>query len=509
MTTANILNVSSVKANANVQAESSKKLQEENLEAASVFSALMNQQSDYTDTVLGLESDNSQVTKTESVTTASDSYERYNYKDNRIETVEGNETVEVTEEVADEVQKLEEEVIEAISEEYGVDKETILSVLEQKGLSVLDLLDAQNLASFVMELTGLSSTEAVLFDESFLDLMETLNHLKTGLMKELELTPTEFDELVAQMDAVISDNAETVEMEEVKPLEVQQESTQNVSSEENPSVQTEVENTVSTVENENVATQEVTQGTEEATDSVENLAEKQKETEDSKKVETKTEENADSVEQKDVSAIKTKTETSAEEQEKTPFSNTNSNESMVMNHHSQVANNANADVPKMQTSIYTSVEPMQIIEQIAEQVRVFTNADTTTMEMQLNPENLGKIYLHISSEEGVVNAHFTATNEVVKEALETQLATLRENLTQAGVKVDAIEVTIASHEFEQNLEQNHRQTEEDFEQKEMAEGRRRDLRIDSLDELSGLMTEEETLVAQIMKENGNSVDLTA
>jgi flagellar hook-length control protein FliK len=33
--------------------------------------------------------------------------------------------------------------------------------------------------------------------------------------------------------------------------------------------------------------------------------------------------------------------------------------------------------------------------------------------------------------------------------------------------------------------------------------------MDSLDELSGLMTEEEILAAQIMKDNGNSVDLTA
>lgn len=38
--------------------------------------------------------------------------------------------------------------------------------------------------------------------------------------------------------------------------------------------------------------------------------------------------------------------------------------------------------------------------------------------------------------------------------LETQVADLRQNLNQAGVKVDAIEVTVASHEFEKNLEQN-------------------------------------------------------
>ena len=38
---------------------------------------------------------------------------------------------------------------------------------------------------------------------------------------------------------------------------------------------------------------------------------------------------------------------------------------------------------------------------------------------------------------------------------------------------------------------------------------RRSLNLSELDELSGLMTEEEQLVAQIMRDNGNQVDLTA
>jgi flagellar hook-length control protein FliK len=110
----------------------------------------------------------------------------------------------------------------------------------------------------------------------------------------------------------------------------------------------------------------------------------------------------------------------------------------------------------------------------------------------------------------MVNAQIAAQNEAVKEALETQIATLRENLNQAGVKVDAIEVTVASHEFEKNLEQNeHRGEQQQAEEASAQPSARRSIRMDSLDELSGLMTEEEILAAQIMKDNGNSVDLTA
>ena len=552
MTTANLFSVSSVGTGTGMQVDAAKKLQEENLEIASVFSALMNQQVDLSNPVMGEEVGQSVVTQTEKISTPAESYDRYNYKENRIETVEEETVTEVTEEVADELQQFEEEVIEVISEEYGVDKETVLRVLEENGLSVFDLLNPQNLAGFVMELTGLASTEEVLFDSGFLNIMETLHNAKADLMKELGVTPTEFDDLVAQMDVITAESGESVEFKDVLNLQINQQENQTQTEPEmvakvedktdavnenkteaapendnenatNSTIPTTVETTVT----DNASNEEVTdetmydvteavantenetveQADEEVVSTIVEAEEQTEETDGKTEVDFEAQKQSKGVEQEDVTSAGTKADTAGSDKESTPFSNKESHEHMVMNN--AVANDVTVEVPKMQTTAYTSVEPMQILQQIAEQVRVFANTDTTTMEMQLNPENLGKIYLHISSEEGVVNAQFTATNEVVKEALEAQLATLRENLTQAGVKVDAIEVAIASHEFEQNLEQNHRQAEKEGERQEEVSGRRRNLHVDSLDELSGLMTEEETLVAQMMRENGNSVDLTA
>jgi flagellar hook-length control protein FliK len=158
---------------------------------------------------------------------------------------------------------------------------------------------------------------------------------------------------------------------------------------------------------------------------------------------------------------------------------------------------------------YASVDAQDIIDQIVEQTKVILKSDTTSIEMQLNPENLGKIFLNISSKEGAVSAQLFAQNEAVRAALETQIATLTENLNQAGVKVDAIEVSVAAHQFERNLEQNAKGDEEQGRRGEEKKSERRSLRMDSLDDLSGLMTEEEVLAARIMKDNGNSVDFTA
>ena len=53
------------------------------------------------------------------------------------------------------------------------------------------------------------------------------------------------------------------------------------------------------------------------------------------------------------------------------------------------------------------------------------------------------------------------------------------------------EVTVASHEFEKNLEQNQESEKQQGErQQEQSGGRRRNLNLSSLDGLSGLMTEE-------------------
>jgi flagellar hook-length control protein FliK len=166
-------------------------------------------------------------------------------------------------------------------------------------------------------------------------------------------------------------------------------------------------------------------------------------------------------------------------------------------------------VPETDELPYLSMDTMDLIEQIAENARVSVSEGTTSMEMQLNPENLGKVYLQVSSKEGVVNANITASNEEVRAALEAQVADLRQSLNQAGVKVDAIEVTVASHEFERNLEQNQNGGRQQGERQQEQASQRRNINLSSMDELTGVMTEEEALVAQIMRDNGNSVDLTA
>lgn len=98
-----------------------------------------------------------------------------------------------------------------------------------------------------------------------------------------------------------------------------------------------------------------------------------------------------------------------------------------------------------------------IANQIVEEIKVVIRPGQTSMEMQLNPEHLGKVALTVSSKDGVMTAQFTAQTELAKEAIESQMQTLRQNLENQGIKVESIEVNVSNFSFEQSAGTNERE----------------------------------------------------
>ena len=73
----------------------------------------------------------------------------------------------------------------------------------------------------------------------------------------------------------------------------------------------------------------------------------------------------------------------------------------------------------------TTVNSEDIVNQLVEQARVLNTSESTTMEMTLNPEGLGKIYLAITQKGDEIIAKIFTENDAVKQALENQMANLR------------------------------------------------------------------------------------
>lgn len=143
----------------------------------------------------------------------------------------------------------------------------------------------------------------------------------------------------------------------------------------------------------------------------------------------------------------------------------------------------------------------KIIKQITDDIRLYAKADTTALEIQLEPETLGKVGITVTSKAGTITAQLVVQNEVAKEAIESQMASLKESFASQDIKVDAVEVTIASKEFEQNLDKGAGNSSEQNENK-----RRKHISTEELAEINGTATDKETSIDNVLKEMGTTVN---
>lgn len=174
----------------------------------------------------------------------------------------------------------------------------------------------------------------------------------------------------------------------------------------------------------------------------------------------------------------------------------------------QLKENVNMNVQTLGTEFLASETDYEtIIRQISEQIRIHVTEDISSMEMNLNPESLGKVVMQIELKQGALTAQFSVENEQVKEAMESQIAQLREDFDKQGLKVESIEVTVEAHEFEQNLMQgegNGNQTQ----QENTKANRAFRSGLEELAEEADFLSDEE-LAEKMMKEDGTTLNYLA
>lgn len=185
---------------------------------------------------------------------------------------------------------------------------------------------------------------------------------------------------------------------------------------------------------------------------------------------------------------------------------THSDNSML---HASVSEQLNTDTSfeMSQSQSRSRVDTTDIIRQIVDSMSISNTTEESAINLQLTPESLGRMYINVSQKNSEISARIAVSNEAVKEALQTQMVNLKEALNNSGIRVNEVEITVASHEFERNLEQG---AANDSRQQESTNSYNGSNSSDSgID--SDMMQDraEERLVTQIMRDNGNSVDFTA
>lgn len=489
-------NVSKVTTGMTVQTSASKKSGKDEQEAVDFMSMLGN-------FAVNHSQQNNPVTFQVSDSTSNKTveYEKLSTKDDRIPKVTGKADDADMQKVDQAVEEFAKEVQQEVKELLGVDDAQLEAAMKELGLTYQDLMDPVNLANLVMNLTGEEDQLGLLMNADFQELMQNVEVLSKNLLQELGMTPQEVAEVFAQLEQNAAQITEEVpqQMQEVTDtqadvLKVQQ--TDDVQITEQKSqvtglTETNAAATESVESDGNVQNVEEPVSQEVRMENDQTASQQEGQQEEAPENSMTTEDDASLLQQNDTT-------------EKSIFTEHTFQQTVQTIRTDNITAAPTTAVP--QNVVFNTLD---VIRQVSEFTRVMYQGDTTSMEMQLNPENLGKIYVQVTAKEGVVTAHLAVQNEIVKEALENQTIQLRENMNQQGIKVEAVEVTIASHEFERNLEQNQQGSAQDEQREQASKSPRRNISMNQLDELSGLMSEEEMLVAKIMRDNGNSVDFTA
>ena len=148
----------------------------------------------------------------------------------------------------------------------------------------------------------------------------------------------------------------------------------------------------------------------------------------------------------------------------------------------------------------------EIMNQIMDYMKVNLKGELSDIEMQLHPASLGNLQIQIASKGGVITANFVTQNETVKAILESQMIQLKNQFEEQGVKVEAIEVTVQTHEFERNLDQGRGNRQSGQEPSRKTRVRKIDLNNPIQSEE---FFEEDELARSMMEAGGNTVDYTA
>lgn len=418
-------------------------------------------------------------TDTDAAKTSGNEYSQYKYTDKNIQASDKTPDQMKMDDVSKSTGDMKDELISTVAEDLNVSEDDLITAMENLGMVWTDLLNQQNLADVAIELNVSADSTELLLNSDFQNALMDVNQILTDAAVNLGMDVNEFTDIVAQMTLVEPDEAAALNEVAGEALNSTVQTPEEAETADNGTVKADVVTKADagqTKDNAYVVNENAVKSVDDDMDA------------------------ADSSQNFTGSSDRDGEQTDTEGNNGILFAqDTDANVMAELN-----ADDVNADYRP-----YMSTDTTELINQIVDNIRFNVSQDTTSIEMQLNPENLGRVYVHLSAKEGTVNAQLTATNEVVKEALEAQIVTLKENLNQAGVKVDAVEITVSSHGFERNLEQDQSREEQEGEYQEAAaKQRRRNINMSSMDELAGVMTEEESLVAQMMRDNGNSVDMT-
>lgn len=380
-------------------------------------------------------------------------------------------------EVREDVEEAAGKVMEEISDMLDIPLEKVEEAMEILGLTMADLFDPTNLKQLLLNLTDSTDELSLVTDEGLYsnlqDLFQTVNETLHTLQEELGL---DADELKALLSEISAEEKQSVETLEPVMMPVGEEPEVSVEGMKDYAVSVEKDGGTVQIK----VTVDDASGQKHVSEQVTDTA-------------------------KPAVEAPMKKENEAGTGDKEENAGQNAGNAFLQNltgHTEEVE--APAERP-----VYTQPETNQIMDQIVEYMKINIKPETQELEMQLHPASLGTVHVQLAAKDGVITAQFAAQNETVKAVLETQMIQLKEQFEEQGIKVEAVEVTVANYAFgEQYGDQQDAADQENGGTKKNA--RRINLNLDEIEEEDlDELDDSERIAVEMMQANGSTVDYTA
>lgn len=371
-----------------------------------------------------------------------------------------------------------EKLVEDIADEMGVSTEEVTQAMEVLGLSVMDLFDLSNLKQLLLQISGCTDEMSLVTDaelyQSFQMLSANVEESLEQLGKELGLDAEGLNTLIEEMASAQEESAAEALPE---GLEAGMEGSEDYE--------------VTVRRNGEAVKLSVTVDDESGSQSVKESAAGASEAAGETAEGLKLFGNA---------------ARSGRQEERTGADQSGNLFQMARQEMTAETQNMVSETAAEQP--YQSVQTEEIMDQIMDYMKLHLKAEVKELEMQLHPSSLGTVNVQIVAKGGSITAQFTTQNEAVRAAVESQLIELKQQFEEQGIKVDKVEVAVASHQEGQQFSQSDETAKED--QKGAGRPHRR-LNLEELDaegEAAELDASEQ-LAVEMMRANGGTVDYTA
>lgn len=148
---------------------------------------------------------------------------------------------------------------------------------------------------------------------------------------------------------------------------------------------------------------------------------------------------ADALAELDIEVTSVKVDTSAQTEAK-GFDFNSSSFSNLNSHITKLSLNKTVDFSKVMGEKIS--QEQQILNQIKEGTQSQLSKGSSSVNIILRPEHLGKVNVNIVSNNGVVSAQFTAQSQQAADALNKNIDTLKQNLIDQGLKISEVSVRV-------------------------------------------------------------------